>query len=130
MKKISILLMLLFPAFLFSGCGKKPNENNTLPYKAQRTGEITNRKIEENNKPPTETLLAEYTTEINPKPANRINNIKVSCSELDGTIVKNGEEFSFCNTVGQATSEKGYKEADVIINKRIVQALGGRNVPS
>ena len=27
--------------------------------------------------------------------------------------VKNGETFSFCNTVGKATSSKGYEEADV-----------------
>ena len=29
------------------------------------------------------------------------------------STVKNGSTFSFCNTVGQATSAKGYQKADI-----------------
>ena len=39
--------------------------------------------------------------------------MEITTSTLDGTIVKNGETFSFCNTVGPATSSKGYLEADI-----------------
>ena len=127
MKK-SIIIYLFLPLLLFSGCNKKQvneNQTNETNYTANRTSQIENTNFQKENEPPTETVLAEYTTEIIPKPANRINNIQVSCKELDGTIIENGQEFSFCDTVGQATADKGYKEADVIINKRIVQALGG-----
>ena len=31
----------------------------------------------------------------------------------NGTTIKAGETFSFCSTVGKATSDKGYQEADV-----------------
>lgn len=131
MKKVSIIL-LLFPLLVLTGCGDKKNEENqksSVNYSAERTSEITQDKeknnSEKNNSTPKETTLSEFTTEILPKPANRITNIQISCKKLDGTIVENGQEFSFCGTVGQATSEEGYKEADVIINKKVVQALGG-----
>ena len=38
-------------------------------------------------------------------------------SILNETIVANGSTFSFCNTVGQATSDKGYQEADIFDNE-------------
>ena len=41
------------------------------------------------------------------------NNIKITCNSLNNTTVKNGSTFSFCNTVGQATSAKGYQKADI-----------------
>ena len=47
------------------------------------------------------------------KVSERQNNINITCNTLNDTIVKNGETFSFCNTVGKATSSKGYEEADV-----------------
>ena len=45
--------------------------------------------------------------------ANRTKNMEITTSTLDGTIVKAGETFSFCNTVGPATSSKGYLKADI-----------------
>ena len=38
-----------------------------------------------------------------------------------------GDTFSFCNTLGPSTAEKGYEKADVIINGKTEQALGGGN---
>lgn len=39
-----------------------------------------------------------------------------------------GETFSFCNTVGKATKEKGYEEADVYDSEgNVTQGLGGGN---
>ena len=39
--------------------------------------------------------------------------MEITTSTLNDTIVKSGETFSFCNTVGPATSSKGYLEADI-----------------
>ena len=39
--------------------------------------------------------------------------MKLTCDQLNGTVVPNNSTFSFCNTVGQSTPEKGYKEADI-----------------
>lgn len=76
---------------------------------------------------PVETVLAEFSTTIKSRASNRLNNIQITCSKLNGTTVESGKSFSFCQTVGKATEEKGYKKADVIVDKQVTQALGGGN---
>ena len=58
---------------------------------------------------------------------NRLENIRISCNTINGTTLKNGETFSFNDIVGQPTEEKGYKEADVIIETQLTKGLGGGN---
>jgi hypothetical protein len=62
---------------------------------------------------PVEKTLATFSTKIYSKDSARQNNIKITCNSLNNTTVKNGSTFSFCNTVGQATSAKGYQKADI-----------------
>jgi vancomycin resistance protein YoaR len=72
--------------------------------------------------------IATFSTKIYSKDSSRQNNINITCSTLNDTIVSNGATFSFCNTVGQATSSKGYQEADIYDkygNK--IKGLGGGN---
>ena len=76
---------------------------------------------------PVETVLAEFSTTIKSRASNRLNNIQITCSKLNETTVESGKSFSFCKTVGKATEEKGYKKADVIVDKQVTQALGGGN---
>ena len=61
----------------------------------------------------TEEQLSTFSTKIYSKDSARQNNIKITCNTLNDTTVKNGATFSFCSTVGKATSAKGYQEADV-----------------
>lgn len=56
---------------------------------------------------------------------NRDNNIKIACNTINGIILKPGEKFKWSEVVGQTTSEKGYLEAPVIINKKSATDLGG-----
>ena len=86
-----------------------------------------NEPIKEENQEPKETLLSEYSTKIYSKDPERQNNVKITCSTLNGTTVENGDTFSFTSTVGKATSSKGYKKADVFKDGEKVQALGGGN---
>ena len=58
---------------------------------------------------------------------NRLENIRISCNTINGTELKNGETFSFNDIVGQPTEEKGYKEADVIIETTLTKGFGGGN---
>jgi vancomycin resistance protein YoaR len=44
---------------------------------------------------------------------------------LDGTLIAPGKTFSFNGTVGQRTAEKGYQEANAIVNGKLVPQLGG-----
>ena len=85
----------------------------------------------ENTPPPTpkEEQIATYTTKIYSKDSARQNNISITCKTLNGTIVKNGATFSFCNTLGPSSTSKGYQEADIFDkdgNKK--KGLGGRKL--
>lgn len=72
--------------------------------------------------------IATYSTKItNKKDTNRQGNISITCSALNNTIVEPGKTFSFCNIVGESTTEKGYKEANVIIEGIETKGLGGGN---
>ena len=76
---------------------------------------------------PKETEIASFSTKIYTKDSERQNNVSLTCSKLNDTIVENGKTFSFCNTVGKATSSKGYQKADVFKDGEKVKALGGGN---
>ena len=84
--------------------------------------------ISNENKPKTEELISSFSTKIYTKDSARQNNISITSSALNETIVTNGSTFSFCNTVGPATSAKGHQEADIFGkdgNKK--KGLGGGN---
>lgn len=61
--------------------------------------------------------ISTFSTTLYSKDNERQHNIQLTCSTLNGTIVKTGETFSFCSTVGPATSDKGYQKADIFDNK-------------
>lgn len=79
------------------------------------------------NTPPKETEIASFSTKIYTKDSERQNNVSITCSKLNDTIVENGKTFSFCNTVGKATSSEGYQKADVFKDGEKIKALGGGN---
>lgn len=75
-----------------------------------------------------EEQIATFSTKIYSQDTSRQNNIEITCRALDGTTVKNGATFSFCNTVGPSTSNKGYQKADIFDNKgNKKKGLGGGN---
>ncbi|RJQ27702.1 hypothetical protein C4577_00710 [Candidatus Parcubacteria bacterium] len=56
---------------------------------------------------------------------NRIYNISLAASRLNGIIVAPGENFSFNKTIGDISSYTGYKQAYVIKDGRTVLGDGG-----
>lgn len=75
-----------------------------------------------------ETQIAIFSTKIYTKDSARQNNISITSSALNDTIVKNGQTFSFCQTIGPATTQKGYQEADIFDNNgQKKKGLGGGN---
>ena len=135
---ISIFLFLLL--FILTGCSNE--NNNSTPQNtsssASRTSTNTNLDNEENrvenllknpdtSTPPTEAEVASYSTIIKDKSSGRLTNIQITCSTLNGTILEPGETFSFCQTVGKPTAERGYQEASVIINHKTEKGIGGGN---
>lgn len=57
--------------------------------------------------------------------ANRAANLKLACAALDGLILQPGEEFSYNNTLGERTKERGYKPAPAYSGTRLVDSVGG-----
>ena len=69
--------------------------------------------------------IGDYTTEFTGS-ANRISNIQRAASLISNTLVGPGEVFSFNNTVGQRTEDRGFKTAPVIKEDgRLEDDLGG-----
>ena len=102
--------------------------NNSIQNDANKTNTITLPQTSSENKTKTEEIIASFSTKIYTKDSARQNNISITCSTLNETILTNGSTFSFCNTVGQATSAKGYQEADIYDNDgNKKKGLGGGN---
>ena len=70
------------------------------------------------------TTIATYTTTATNNKA-RNQNLKLSTQALNGTIVNPGQEFSFNETTGPRSTEKGYQPATAYLNGEIVQEPGG-----
>ena len=104
-----------------SNTSNEENTSNNESTADANTTEITNTNSEntsnaDNTDDASKTVeeqLSAFSTKIYSNDANRTKNMEITTSTLDGTIVKKGETFSFCNTVGPATSSKGYLEADI-----------------
>lgn len=69
--------------------------------------------------------ISSFTTTIYDKDEHRVNNIKLAAEDLDGTVIKSGEVFSFNGAVGRRTKEKGYEEAPIFVNGEKDKGVGG-----
>ncbi|MCM3567662.1 VanW family protein [Neobacillus mesonae] len=70
-------------------------------------------------------ILASYSTFFNPGVAGRSKNIQLSANAIDDIIVGDGDFFSFNTTVGPSNTENGYQKAKEIVNKKLVDGIGG-----
>lgn len=70
--------------------------------------------------------IASFYTNIYDKSENRMNNLKIAANNLNNTIIKSGETFSFNETMGPSTKEKGYKEAKIFdADGNVIMGYGG-----
>jgi vancomycin resistance protein YoaR len=66
-----------------------------------------------------------YETPIIDAHPDRVNNIALTASLLNNTIIDHGQEFSFNRLTGEPTVERGFRHAGVLENGRKVQGVGG-----
>lgn len=71
--------------------------------------------------------IAKFSTKIMEEDNHRDNNMEISISKLNGTIVKNGDTFSFNETVGSPTPNEGYEKAGVFVEDKYKKDYGGGN---
>ena len=56
---------------------------------------------------------------------DRTNNLDLACKAINKVLVKPGEVFSFNDTLGERTAEKGYKPAGAYVDGETVDQVGG-----
>lgn len=69
-------------------------------------------------------ILGEYTT-YGGGSSSRVTNIQLACEHCNDVILNPGETFSYNETVGERTSERGFQSAPVIANGQLVPGIGG-----
>ena len=112
---------------------EKKEDNSSQEENRENSTEVQEQATPETTTPPkeptyTEKALSSFSTKIYSKDSARQNNIKITSNTLNGTVVKKGETFSFCNTLGPSTSAKGYQKADIYDrNGNKKKGLGGGN---
>lgn len=144
MKKLINLIIIFLIIVTLTGCSNKEEVNNsTTTQNSNATKLSTN--ISENDtnnnitniikitqaghdNPISEIEMASFSTKLSGSPSARTSNINITTGILDGTTVENGKTFSFCNTIGKPTAERGYQEADAFDRDgNTFQAYGGGN---
>ncbi|KLT16028.1 VanW family protein [Neobacillus vireti] len=72
-----------------------------------------------------EVAVASYTTKFNSAVVGRSKNIEISAQAINNIIVGTGDIFSFNTTVGPSDAAHGYQIAKEIVNKKLVDGVGG-----
>lgn len=119
------LVFLAIPlVFFFSKSNNK--EVSEINKQNEIINSIENTNITSQNETHQEIELSNFSTNL-AGDENRLENIRLSCNTINGTILKNGESFSFNDIIGEPTEDKGYKQADVLVDTELTKDFGGGN---
>lgn len=116
---------------LFTGCNNestndKDSEENQIPLTSTPIPITTpGAGPTVTSKPKNPNEISSFATTIHDKNENRVSNIKTAAEDLDGTVIEPGEIFSFNDSVGRRTKDKGYKEAPIFVNGEKSKGVGG-----
>lgn len=139
MKKyiLPIIILIAFIVLVAYFYFNKFNFNDKIDYNANRLStEVENNKVKNNSVANTdvprapvivEKEISSFSTKIIDDDEDRDTNIRITCNEINGTIIKNGEEFSFNKVAGNPTPDRGYKKAGVFIDGELKKGYGGGN---
>ncbi len=139
MKKyiLPIIILIAFIVLVAYFYFNKFNFNYESDYNANRLStEVENNKVKNNSVANTdvprapvivEKEISSFSTKIIDDDEDRDTNIRITCNEINGTIIKNGEEFSFNKVAGNPTPDRGYKKAGVFIDGELKKGYGGGN---
>ncbi len=118
---VGAILLILIAYFYFN----KFNFSDEIDYNAQRLD--TNIDVPKTTVTSVEKEISNFSTKIIDKDDNRDINMKITCEEINGTVIKVGEEFSFNKIAGNPTPDRGYKEAGIIVKGKLEKGYGGGN---
>ena len=69
--------------------------------------------------------ISSFTTDMGVSSSNRIWNVQLMADYIDGTIIEPGKTFSFNGVVGERTSERGFREGQMIVGSLLLPSIGG-----
>lgn len=141
MKRTGICLLTVF-FIIMAGCFENKTADDGVRENSQQAPSVTTPSVTSvplttvpsttpaptpalTSKPENPKEISSFTTIIYDKEENRVNNIKIAAEELDGTVIEPGEVFSFNETVGKRSKEKGYEEASIFVDGEKSKGVGG-----
>ncbi|MCL2578128.1 MAG: VanW family protein [Defluviitaleaceae bacterium] len=68
---------------------------------------------------------AHYETNFDTKDKGRASNVALAASTINNTIIQPGETFSFNDTIGSTTQERGYKKSIIFVDGKKSEGYGG-----
>lgn len=69
--------------------------------------------------------LGSFSTKYMTSNVSRASNVALSAKNINGTILLPGDTFSYNDVVGPRTAARGFKEASIYENNKMVDGLGG-----
>jgi vancomycin resistance protein YoaR len=69
--------------------------------------------------------ISSFTTDMGTSSSNRIHNVHLMADYIDGTVIAPGETFSFNESVGPRTVERGFREGQMILGSLLLPSIGG-----
>lgn len=69
-------------------------------------------------------LLGEATTTISGSNDLKLNLIQ-ACKGINGLVLKSGDVFSFNTVIGQPTTRGGYRQVQILVDKKLEKVVGG-----
>ena len=70
-------------------------------------------------------VMSSYSSTFGTSDSGRVENLRIATGYINGTLLMPGEEFSYNDTIGPTTPERGYKEANTYVGSKIVPGYGG-----
>lgn len=97
------------------------NNNNEVEIAVQDIEpKVTKDKLKDIN-----SVLGTFKSDFSSSNPGRSKNISLATNAVNGTILMPGEEFSYNDTVGERTRERGFKDAAIFVNDEVQDGLGG-----
>lgn len=130
-KIVFIIITLSALIVLLCSCsgmpGETPDESAPPDNTAQAAdGEEEQPKPETPPEPSAEPhMLGEYETPILNNDADRVANLALACEKINAVVTEPEQEFSFNDTIGERTEERGFKKGIVFDGKEKTEAVGG-----
>lgn len=98
-----------------------PNGNNIVEIPVN----VTKPKITKDMLLKIDGVIGSFSTSYASSDASRSANVEIATRTVNGKILMPGETFSYNNTLGERTKEKGYRDGAAYIANKVVMVTGG-----